>query len=73
MNNKKKILDFIKLTAFIFCFAGIPLIILIVGYYYTWNQNKNYSIKNLSYKASAILFPYSQIRKNSGTIYLIKI
>ena len=55
MNNKKKILDFIKLTAFIFCFAGIPLIILIVGYYYTWNQNKNYSIKNLSYKASAIL------------------
>ena len=55
MYNKKKILDFIKLTAFILCFAGIPLIILLVGYYYTWHQNKNYLIKNLSYKASAIL------------------
>ncbi|MBP5470406.1 MAG: hypothetical protein J6Z11_14305, partial [Candidatus Riflebacteria bacterium] len=39
--NRAKLIDYLKLIAFVLCFAGIPLAMVIAGYYYTLIKNNN--------------------------------
>lgn len=51
--SRAKIYDYIKFIAFVLCFAGIPLTLVITGYYYTWIQNKSIFEKSLSREIGA--------------------
>ena len=52
--NKKKVYDLFKLFAFIFCFAGIPFIMIITGFFYTRYENKVLMLNNLTNDVSVI-------------------
>lgn len=51
--NKNKIIDFLKLFAFVVCFAGIPLTMVCLGYYYSVKQYKEALVKDLHRDVSA--------------------
>ena len=64
--SRAKLYDYIKFIAFVLCFAGIPLAIVITGYYYTWIQNISIFEKNLSRDISAFytkLEPFADQQK----------
>lgn len=64
-------LDFIKLIIFIFCFAGIPLFMVLTGYYYSLLQNKNIYIKDLSQKFSTLYTKFSSFEEQERFWYLL--
>ena len=64
--SRAKLYDYIKFIAFVFCFAGIPLALIIAGYYYTWIHNKRIFEKSLSREINAFytkLEPFADQQK----------
>ena len=64
--SKVKLYNYIKLIAFVLCFAGIPLAMVITGYYYTYIQNINIFKKNISSEINAFytkLEPFADQQK----------
>ena len=52
--NRNKVYDVFKLLAFIFCFAGIPFIMIMTGYFYTRYENKTLMLNKLANDVSVI-------------------
>ncbi len=64
--NMEKLYKYIKFIAFVLCFAGIPLALVIAGFYYTLNQNKSIFEKSVSREISAFytrLEPFADQQK----------
>ena len=64
--SRAKLYKYIEFIAFALCFAGIPLAMVITGYYYTWIQNRSIFEKNLSREISAFytrLEPFADQQK----------
>ena len=65
--SRAKLYKYIEFIAFALCFAGIPLAMVITGYYYTWIQNRSIFEKNLFIQDLNHLL----INKSFGISYLI--
>ena len=52
--KKQQLFNFLKFLIFIICFCIIPLLLILLGYYYTWQKNEKTLIKNLSNKVSSL-------------------
>ena len=50
--NRNRVYDLIKIILFILCFVAIPSVMIITGYCYTWQKNKNTFFRNLSREIS---------------------
>lgn len=74
--NKKQIQNYFKFIAFMFCFAGIPLFMVIFGYFYTKKQNVEILIKNVSKEISIFytkLAPFADQQKFWCNLFLSNI
>ena len=64
--NKQRFYDLLKFVAFVICFAGIPLGMMIFGYFHTKNVNRENFVKNLTSNISAFytkLTPFADQQK----------
>ncbi len=64
--SKQRFFDLLKFFAFVVCFAGIPLGMMIFGYYHTKNTNRENDIKNLTSNISTFytkLNPFAEQEK----------
>lgn len=64
--NKQRFYDLLKFVTFVICFAGIPLGMMIFGYFHTKNVNRENFVKNLTSNISAFytkLTPFADQQK----------